>query len=230
MQTETETVPTGDTTGADPNASGTTTTATNSDKPDGAKETPLGDKPNADENTEKDASAATEDEPAPITYTDFVVPEGMTLDKNLVDKFSPILSKHKLSQEAAQELVNTYSEHLKSQMGGATEAFEQAYQDRRQADINAANAKGIEELKADPELGGKNFDAVRNRVIGAVAAVGSIELRQTFEKYGLGNDPAIVGFINKLIDYRPEDRGGLPPGGGGVGNSSITERLYGKTT
>lgn len=228
MQMTDETVPTGDTTGTDTTASADTATTKDSATTDVSKEIPPGEKPSTDETTKPGDEAKTEDEKPPITYTDFVVPEGMALDKGLLDTFVPVLQKHSLPQEAVQELVDAYSKHMQSQMEGATEAFEQAYEEKRLADLNVANAKGMEDIKADPELGGKNYDVVRNRVIGAVAAVGSLELRQSFEKHGLGNDPAFVRFINRLIDYRPEDRGENPAGGGGA-KQSHEQVLYGKT-
>jgi hypothetical protein len=50
---------------------------------------------------------------APESYSDFNLPEGMTLDKALADKALPVFKKHNLSQEAAQEFVSLQAEHAK---------------------------------------------------------------------------------------------------------------------
>ena len=161
----------------------------------------------------------------PETY-EFTLPEGMELDQGLLDKSTPIFKELNLTNEQAAKLVGIYAEHVKAQAEGSGEAIEAWYQERRAQEIAEANEAGITAIKADPEIGGAQFDAVRSRVVEAVGAKGTPELRQTFDKLGLANDPEIVRFINRLIDYTPTDKGERAAGGGGTGDTPLEARMY----
>lgn len=229
MQTGDETIPSGDTTGTDTATGDADTKATETTKPEGSDvKPPEGDTPASEKTEETDASKTTDGKDTPPVYTDFVVPEGMALDAKAVEKFTPLLQKHNLTQEAAQELVSAYAEHMQGLGAEGAEAFAKAYKDHRDAEIAQANTTGMAAIKADPEIGGAQYDAVRNRVVDAVGTVGTTELRAKFESLGLGNDPDIVRFIHRLIDYRPQDRGEAPHGAGGD-RKSPAAALYGGT-
>lgn len=160
----------------------------------------------------------------PETYT-FQMPEGMELDQGLLDKATPTFRELGLTNEQASKLVGIYAEAVKAQADGSAEAIEAWYGERRQAEIAAANEAGITAIKADKEIGGANFEPVKARVVEAVGAIGTPELRQTFDKLGLGNDPEIVRFIHRCIDYTPQDKGETPAGGGGA-TESAGDRMY----
>lgn len=84
---------------------------------------------------------------APETYADFSIPEGYTLDKGTLETFVPVLKKHKLSQEAAQEFVDLHVAQLKSN-------FEQ-----QEKWLNDLETQWIDQAKNHKELGGSKFEA-----------------------------------------------------------------------
>jgi hypothetical protein len=176
-------------------------------------------------NTATTETTATADTAVPEAY-EFSLPEGMTLDQGLLDKATPTFKELGLTNEQASKLVGIYAEHVKAMGEGAGEAAESWYQERRTQEIAQANEAGLSTIKADPEIGGNQFDAVRSRVVEAVGAKGTPELRQTFDKLGLANDPEIVRFINRLIDYTPTDKGERAGGAGGTGDAPIESRMY----
>jgi hypothetical protein len=96
-----------------------------------------------------DGNAADDFKPhgAPEAYADPTVPEGMELDKALVEKFAPTLKKLDLSQAGFQELSTFFSEWRKGEAEASTKAWD---------DTIDTWAKGS---KADAEIGGANYDA-----------------------------------------------------------------------
>lgn len=181
----------------------------------------------ADDTSATDTAAgdtAGDEAGVPEAYT-FEMPEGMELDQGLADKFTPLLKEAKVPQEVAQKFANALAEHMKAQADGSAAAIEAWYGERRQAEIAEANEAGIAAIKVDKEIGGSNFEPVKNRVVEAVGAIGTPELRQTFDKLGLANDPEIVRFIHRCIDYTPQDKGESPAGGGGT-KESEGDRMY----
>lgn len=165
---------------------------------------------------------------APETYADFAMPDGFELDAKALEGFTPVAKELNLTQDQAQKLVSYYADQVKAMGAGSEEAAEKWYAERQQAEIAEANAKGIEAIKADTELGGDKFDGVKVRVSEAVGAIGTPELRAEFDRLGLGNNPEIVRFVHRLIDYTPQDRGIGQAGGGGA-PKSLAERMYPKT-
>jgi hypothetical protein len=143
---------------------------------------------------------------APEAYS-FTMPEGMELDTAAVERYAPVFQELGLTQEQAQRLVDLRAAEVKAMQDGAGESAEKWYAERRAAEIAEANESGEAAIKADKEIGGANFDPVRSRVIEAVGSIGTPELRAEFDRLGLGNNPELVRFVNRLIDYRPQDRG-----------------------
>ena len=181
----------------------------------------------ADDTSATDTAAddtAGDEAGVPEAYT-FEMPEGMELDQGLLDKATPTFKELGLTNEQASKLVGIYAEHVKAQADGSADAIEAWYGERRAAEIAEANEAGIAAIKADKEIGGSNFEPVKARVVEAVGAIGTPELRQTFDKLGLANDPEIVRFIHRCIDYTPQDKGESSAGGGGV-EPDLRERWY----
>lgn len=165
---------------------------------------------------------------APESYTAFTMPEGMELDTAAVERYEPVFRELGLTQDQAQRLVDLRAAEIKAMQDGAGDTAEKWYAERRSAEIAEANESGLIALKADKEIGGANFEPVRNRVIEAIGQVGTPELKAEFDRLGLGNNPEMVRLVNRLIDYRPQDRG--ERGGGASGaQRSIAERMYPNT-
>jgi hypothetical protein len=95
-------------------------------------------------------------------------------------EFTNITKKHGLKQEAAQEYVDLYAKTVKS-------AADKPYQ------IWRDTQKGWQdEVMADPEMGGKNFDNVRRVVGTALQEYGDPGVKSALDFTGAGNNPAII--------------------------------------
>jgi hypothetical protein len=185
--------------------------------------------PSAEVVTPPTETPEVKDAPAEIVYSDFKVPDGMEVDTELLESYAPLFKKAGLTQEEAQAHVDAYAKKVGGYAAKGEEIFTKMYDEKRTSDQAAQSETWAKELRADPELGGANFDVVRGRVLEALAAKGSPELTKTFNELGLGNNPHIVRFINAMAQgYQPQDRGETPSGAGGTGSKSLEERLYGK--
>jgi hypothetical protein len=141
------------------------------------------------------------DDPAPPpTYDAFEVPEGITLDKDRVSKFTELLGKfeqttkadHAAVQAFGQEAVNFHINEIQNAVTELQKFYQTAW-DKQKADWKDAFMK-------DPEIGGNRFqttvDAARNfiRTHGGTPEQ-QAEFRNVMETSGLGNHPAILRIL-----------------------------------
>lgn len=146
---------------------------------------------------EGDAAAAekkVEDKPqgVPEKY-DFKLPEGVKIDEAKADSFSALCKKAGLSQEAAQEFLDSY-------VAETTGAAENA-----KATAKAEIAKWASDTKALPELGGENLPktiALANKAVD----LGPPELKAFLKGSGLGNHPLIVRWAHAIGAKVAEDK------------------------
>lgn len=142
---------------------------------------------------------------------EFKMPEGITLDQALVDKFSPVFKELKVSQEGAQKLVDIYIENQKAV-----------------ADAQAANFKQF--LKESYDETVKELGATYKEQLAYVAKVRdrflSEETQEMLDASGLSNNKAFILDLIKLGKLISEDK--LPPGTPvtPAGEISAAETLY----
>jgi hypothetical protein len=194
----------------------TTSAATESATPQGSTDTPQAD-------TTTPEPAATPTPEVPETYT-FSMPDGMELDTEVADAFTPLLKKHGLTQDAANELASAYAEVIAKKSAGSEQLIEQAIADR----IAQQTSADMDRLRSDTEIGGEKFDGVRAQVVAFLEQHGTPEFRAFNDKFGLGNNPEVVRVLHRALHARPIDTGAMPAGGGGVPRrASIAERMFG---
>ena len=147
-----------------------------------------------------EAPAEAPGQPAPaVEYTDFAVPEGMEMDAEVLTNFKGIAKELGIPQEAAQKLIDLQAS-LETKRSAAAEQA-QAAQKQQWAD----------QIKADPELGGANFDKTVETAVKAVEKYGTPELRSLLNETGIGNHPELVKFCHRIGKALSED--GLVMGG-----------------
>src|SRR5215469_15796993 len=88
-------------------------------------------------------------EGAPETYSDFTVPEGFTLDKDITGEFSAIAKKNNVSQAGAQELVDLFIKYTKESHEAPFQAWDNIQDDWRS------------QINSDPEIGGTKLNGVK---------------------------------------------------------------------
>lgn len=176
------------------------------DKPADDKPADSPDKDKADkENGDKPEKG---DKPSAPEKYEFSAPEGQELDDNALSVFEPIAKELGLSQEQAQKLVDIYPQ-LQQQQADAWS--------KQVADWG-------EQVKADKEIGGDNFNASVGAAQRALDQFGNPELREYLEASGLGNHPALVRFCAKVGKSMAEDSIVMPNNGGQL---SAADVLYG---
>lgn len=146
----------------------------------------------------------------PIEYSDFEVPEGMELDKDLLDKATPIFKELGLTQEQAQRLVSLKADEVKAQID---------------AHENQVKQWG-EDLKNDKELGGDNFEQNMSIAKKALEHFGTPELAQLLDASGLGNHPDLARFFVKVGKLTLEDQPNVNNQNSADGQN-IVDRWYG---
>lgn len=129
-------------------------------------------------------------------------PEGFNIEKPHLDKFVGIAKEIGLKGEGAQKVADFYVEM------------------QRQANEQHISmiTKWGEEAKADPEIGGANFDKTLTDARRVLAKVGSPDLNKLLGSTGLGNHKEMIKLLAKLAPLVKEDA--LPGGSGGAPNAS----------
>lgn len=134
-------------------------------------------------------TAKTAEASKPIEYKDFTLPEGVKVDDTLMADFKSKAAESRLSQEKAQQLFDM---HVQQMQAVANEPYKLWHDTQR---------KWQQEIKADAEIGGLNFESKTTpalaefvRVFGGDDA-GQKSLRDAMAFTGAGNHPAIVKAI-----------------------------------
>ncbi len=100
--------------------------------------------------------------------------------------FQEIFKKAGLTAKQAQAMYDAYN--LKS--NDIAEQFKQAVAQKVEADMQA--------VRADPELGGANFNNTKMFIGKAMDTFGTPELREKLKTAGFGNDPDFVRFVARV--------------------------------
>ncbi len=159
-----------------------------------------------------------EDKPAddkPIEYTDFKLPEGMTLDAEKLGAFKTMAAEAKLPQEVAQKFVDLYSAEIKA----ISEAPMRAWTEMQN--------KWQEAVRNDPVIGGANLDknlaatkAGLNNLLGEDAP----KFFEALNITGAGNNPDIIRGLFKAA--QPHAPATPVAGSPGKGSKSAGATLY----
>tara|TARA_R110000803_G_scaffold98863_8_gene166941 strand:- start:3811 stop:4497 length:687 start_codon:yes stop_codon:yes gene_type:complete len=149
----------------------------------------------------------------PEEYT-FELPEGMELDQELADKFSPIAKDAKLTNEQVNKIAPVIAEHLQEMATKQQNAWNDT-------------VKGWgESLKSDADFGGANYNDNVEIAKTAISQFGGEELTKALQETGMGNHPALVKFALNVGKAISED--GFVEGGeqGNAGDKNSAQKLY----
>ncbi len=142
---------------------------------------------------DSEADTTTEDG-APEEYEDFVIPENMELNQEMVDAFKPIAKELDLPQDKAQKFVDLWSEGQKEQ-AQATEDY-----------WNNVMVEWQTTAKNDKEIGGQAFDDNIASAKRALDTFGTTELLEALETTGMGNHPEIIRVLARVGKAIGEDK------------------------
>jgi len=140
---------------------------------------------------------------APVALEALKFPEGSTVDPELSTEFLSVINDDKLSRaELAQKLVDLQGKVVAKVDSLATEAFE------------TQNKTWVDEVKADPDVGGDKLDGVLGNIAKLVVEYGSPEVNEILTATGAGNNIHIIKMWDKVARALNESGGhanGNPP-------------------
>ena len=125
---------------------------------------------------------------------DLKAPEGVTLDKGMMEKFIPLAEKFGMSQEAAQEFLNLGAEMTKSIEQRGADAWTKTVSDWEAA------------VKADPDVGGAKLKESVGFAAKGARTLGGAELIKVLDDTGLANNPVVFKALVKAGRSMSEDK------------------------
>lgn len=131
---------------------------------------------------------------------ELTMPEGFTLDAALLDEATPTLKELNLTNEQANKLVPLVAKIAQSQQDAANSAI--------LAQVQADRKAWLDEAKADPEIGGANYDKTIVTAASALDKLGLVKgspFRNLLDESGLGNHPEMIRAFKKVGEAIGED-------------------------
>jgi hypothetical protein len=129
--------------------------------------------------------------PAAIEYTDFTMPEGVTLDPAKATEFKALANSLGLPQEGAQKIVDMYSAELKQVQEAPLKAWNTLQTEWRAGVTN------------HPEIGGANLDAnlgkTKAALVQSMGAEASGKFLTALSLTGAGNNPDVIYGLYKAM-------------------------------
>ena len=170
------------------------------------------------------APAADAEAPAapmvPEAY-ELTAPEGMTLDADLLAEATPIFKEIGLSNEAASKVLPLAQSLITKTQEATVQQFIDQGNQQRKAWLDAA--------KADPEIGGPQWDATLHTAGRGLDALGYGEgsaLRALLNETGLGNHPEMIKAMAKVGSMVGEDGNFVRADAGAKVELPLEKRLY----
>lgn len=142
--------------------------------------------------------------PSIATAFELAVPAGNLLTKEYVAQLQKDAIAAGLSKDEAQDLLDTQYKAVKD------------YSDRNNATVEQAKQQWKDASKADPEIGGDNFNKTAEISRRVVEKFGNEAFRKLLNETGFGSYPEVLRFFSKVGAAFSEDqlRPGNPSSGG----------------
>ncbi|WP_052699119.1 hypothetical protein [Hyphomicrobium sp. 99] len=139
------------------------------------------------------------------------MPDGVEVDKALLDKLSPRLKAKGYTHREAQELTNDYIETRRAEIEQEAKQWGETIQG------------WADSAKADKEIGGDKWDATVASATRAVNKLGTPALKEYLNASGGGNHPELIRFMSKAGAMIREDS---PPSGGAGGSGKPADPAH----
>lgn len=153
--------------------------------------------PAGGERPERESEGGKESAARPA-YTDFALPEGVTVDGEAMKAASDLFADSGLDQEQAQKFLDLALSREQAAARKSVQAGVQAYADLQN--------KWVGEVKADPEIGGDRLAASIASAARAIDRLGVPGLKEALDLTGAGNHPAVVKAFVRVGQMVSEDR------------------------
>jgi hypothetical protein len=206
-----------------------------SDSPPGevSKDPPEGKETQGDGNKDGSQSA----EPAPLpSFEAFKIPENVQLDNERIGSFTTILGEfenttkapHAEIQNLGQKLVDFHISEVQNSVDRIQKAFADVWKKQ--------TTDWLDQTRADPEIGGARHETALASAVEIINTYGGNEqqlgeLREFFNKTGVGNHPALVRLLHNISKGPLYTEGQPKPAPKAVPEAkSRTQKLYGTNT
>jgi len=166
-----------------------------------------------------DDETETEETVEPLTADSFTIPEGVEVSEELLGGFTELMNDDKMSRaELAQGIIDLQIESTQTAMESAQEAAQTLWTDTQ--------TEWQDAIRADPEMGGENWDKTAATIKKGMESVGAT--KETFaalDLTGAGNHPEIVRVLHALTKKLVE--GGPVRGNQTQAPRSQADRMFG---
>lgn len=150
------------------------------------------------ESTETKTEAESEKKVIPEKY-ELKIPDGMTLDKGMLDSFTPVFKEIGLTQEQAQKLADAYVPMIKKQSESVLESYRQESMKEYDKMTEDWKQMTIKELGADYQKKLAPAAKLIDR-----SGFGK-EIREMMSETRVGNHPVMVRFLTWVGSKISED-------------------------
>lgn len=184
----------------------------------------------------------------PPTYEPFVVPEGMSLDKEKLGNFTKILGDIQVKTKADQKMMQDYGQQLVDMARSEVQESVQRVNDYYKDAVAKQKSDWKSDFEKDPEIGGNRMQTTLNAALNAIkegastskdAKVAEAQLKEVRQLMdgGIGNHKALIrtlanlnGIITAMRTKYESETGVKPlPGTKPDVKKSQVEQRYGKT-
>lgn len=143
-------------------------------------------------------------------------PEGSPIDSQALEETAAFSRELGLTNEQAQKLVDRDHQLLTSYVAA-----------QQQALIERSQTQWVDEIKADKEIGGADFNRNAELARRAMAKFGSDSLKQALNESGLGSHPELVRAFVRIGKAMAEDTLAPAAGSPAAKPKSLAEIFYG---
>jgi hypothetical protein len=171
------------------------------------------DKATQTDDTSKDALSDEGKDGVPENYGDFILPEGVEMDKAALDKAVPVFKQHGFTQAQAQAMIDLRTEGVNDVLQSQQTAWADVQKQWRAEALN------------DPETGGAKYDQTVTDARKAIHQFGGPSLKAALDDTGMGNHPEFIKAFALMGKAIGEDNFSFGSPSGGP-KKTLADRLY----
>jgi len=164
---------------------------------------------------EDEAAAATaKQNEVPETY-EFTVPEGMTIETEIMSELQTFASENKLTSAEAQKIADMGVKLVNKQL------------EMRETQFGEIKKGWLESAKADKEIGADVNKGKESLAARAFNTIATPEMKDLVDHYGIGDHPEMLRMFYRLSSLMGDDGMQIPGTGAGLGSGNALSETVG---
>ena len=149
---------------------------------------------NNDQGTEENSEQSDSSGQEEVAVFEAVIPEGAEIDKESLASYQEMIGQNKISPEHAQAVLDYLFDSQKKSAASQKSLTESSIKDSQKL------------IKADPDVGGTNYDKVIKSVDQLALRFGGEDFKKQINEHGFKNDLPFLRFINNIQSVLTEDK------------------------